>query len=637
MKKSNFTAILFILTFIMTSWTVLESIDLAQQTTNSSIVTQAEYTNLNPKNSISSKITTSDINTESTTSRTLTQENYKINSISQSLGTTRLFWVPNIETGEHYQINATLKSGGKYGLIYSNLSSFYDPYIPALNETFETLIYPTLTEFFGNPVDLDSNGKVIILLFDIIDGYSGGQYVAGFFYPLNQYLNSELLPNQRYSNEGEIIHIDQLGVVNNDYEVIAHEFQHLIHFGNDDDEDLWLDEGASMFSEYLIDRDPFTTTTTYKNYFQSNPDVSLTYWDYDNTQNLVMANYAAAYAFYRYIAEKYGGATTIQNIVKSTTNGVDSVEQGLDAIGYEVSFEEVFRNWTIANLLNDMSIYNGTYGYKNISLSMSIEHTYSTSPLPRTDNSVPYWGTDYLRFDYPIELPFNFQLQSESSAGFLVTAIFENTTTAPQNTVVIPINISTDGYGNFSREEYNISADEVTIVVSSYTQEGIPDYSNENPAPAQAYWYMVNPMGITILTGNITLYNGLLTIFNVTVFDSNNHYLQEADGSTFDIISVETGLSTGITGNLTYNTELNYWEVIDIDVSSLSAGSYKIKYHFFNETSSGIAYSEVFTISENASSSTTITTTTNIDISFANIFVLIFSLVLTVGFIKRRN
>ncbi|MHA1331768.1 MAG: hypothetical protein ACTSR2_11890, partial [Candidatus Hodarchaeales archaeon] len=79
------------------------------------------------------------------------------------------------------------------------------------------------------------------------------------------------------------------------------------------------------------------------------------------------------------------------------------------------------------------------------------------------------------------------------------------------------------------------------------------------------------------------------------------------------------------------------WEVIDIDVSSLSAGSYKIKYHFFNETSSGIAYSEVFTISENASSSTTITTTTNIDISFANIFVLIFSLVLTVGFIKRRN
>ncbi|MHA1973288.1 MAG: hypothetical protein ACTSW1_09855 [Candidatus Hodarchaeales archaeon] len=638
MKISNFTAILFVCIFIMTFGTVLESLAIPTQTTISSTALQHEAEMNNPVKSINSKTISNKIDTvPKTTPLSHIREVHDTNAASQTLGSTRLFWVPNIETGEHYQINATLKSGGQYGLIYSNLTSYYDTYIPALNETFETLIYPTLTEFFGEPVDLDNNGKVIILLFDIIDGYSGGQYVAGFFYPLNQYLNSELYPSQRYSNEGEIIHIDQLGVVNNDYEVIAHEFQHLIHFGNDDDEDLWLDEGASMFSEYLIDRDPFTTTTSYKNYFQSNPDVSLTYWDYDNTQNLVMANYAAAYAFYRYIAEKYGGASTIQNIVKSTTNGVSSVEEGLNAIGYEVSFQEVFRNWTIANLLDDISIYNGTYGYQNVSLSMSIEHTYTTSPLPRTDNSVPYWGSDYLKFDYPIDLPFNFQFQSESSAKFLVTAIFENTTTAPLNTVVIPLNVSVDGFGNFSRYDYDISADEVTIVVSSYTENGVPDYSNEDPAPAQAYWYMVNPSGITILTGNLTLINGLLTIYNITVHDSNSVYWQEADGSTFDIISAETGLSTGITGNLTYNTELKYWEVLDIDVSSLSAGLYKIKYHFFNDTSSGITYSEIFTISENNNSSTTTTTTSSLDISFANVFVLIFSLVLTVRSIKKKK
>ena len=76
-----------------------------------------------------------------------------------------------------------------------------------MNDSFETLVYPALTDFFGIPPDIDSNNKIILLVYDI-DEIPPPNYIAGFFYQLNQFLNNELQPNLRYSNEAEILHID---------------------------------------------------------------------------------------------------------------------------------------------------------------------------------------------------------------------------------------------------------------------------------------------------------------------------------------------------------------------------------------------------------------------------------------------
>ncbi|MFX0209240.1 MAG: hypothetical protein ACFFDT_24870, partial [Candidatus Hodarchaeota archaeon] len=324
------------------------------------------------------------------------------NAYTQEFEEWKLFWVPNVDTMDHYQINATLRVVGPHNLIYSDLSTSLNPTFFEMNHTFETTIYPKLYQFYGSPPDIDDNDRVIILVFDIIDGLGGGQYVAGFFYPLNQYLNEDLHSSQRYSNEAEILCIDGdeglSHLVNGDFETLAHEFQHMIHFGHDDNENLWLDEGASMFAEYLIGQDPFSGTSSYKSRFSSNPDVSLTYWDYYDSESLVMANYGASYAFFLYLAEHYGGSNIIQNIVTRPENGVLSVLQALKNEGVLVKFKEVFRNWTIANFLDDTSFANGTYGYYNTSISMSVEDSYFASTLPRTENSVPYWGTDYIRF-----------------------------------------------------------------------------------------------------------------------------------------------------------------------------------------------------------------------------------------------
>lgn len=553
-------------------------------------------------------------------------------TIQQTTGDTKLFWVPDLRDNPYtyYQVNATLGIIGPHCLIYHNVSISL-PTLSDMNDSFENVIYPKLTEFYGTPPDVNSDEKIILLIFDIVDGLGGINYVSGFFYAMNQFDND----TYEYSNEAEILFIDGnegLTLLNSgDFETVAHELQHLIHYGNDPNEHLWLDEGASMFAEYLIGKDPFSITT-YKNPLQANPDVSLTYWDYIDVDNLVLANYGASYAFFMYLAEHYGGSSFIQDVVTRSTDGIDSVEQSLASFGYNPDFKELFRNWTIANYLDDTTFENGFYGYDNVTISMSTEQSYSNSAIPRTENSVPYWGTDYLFFDLPSDTPFNLEFKGDDQAGYIVTVILSNTSSTP---LVMPVDISTIGYGNFSTEELGLTADEVTLVISSYTKGSTPSYNDTNTAPAQSYWFMMNPSGVTISLGNL-IFSGVenpLSIFNITVKDSDSHIWQEADGSTYDILN-SSDMSTGISGNLTYNLDKHYWESPEINITSLTDGDYRIEFHFFNDTSYGIGYSEAFTILTNTNSSTT-----TIGLSGMQIpgFLLILALLSLSKLFRKRN
>jgi hypothetical protein len=134
-------------------------------------------------------------------------------------------------------------------------------------------IAPNITGVFGNYYPADK--KLIILLLDIIDGYSGKDdtYVAGYF-SMKDIFPKRLVPN---SNEAPMLYIDidpgKPGD-NNFYPTIAHELQHLINFssryrgkeselenGPDINEfiasvqqDDWVDEGLSSAAEYIYNK-----------------------------------------------------------------------------------------------------------------------------------------------------------------------------------------------------------------------------------------------------------------------------------------------------------------------------------------------------------------------------------------------
>ncbi|HMV36035.1 MAG TPA: hypothetical protein PKD60_09085, partial [Turneriella sp.] len=137
--------------------------------------------------------------------------------------------------------------------------------IDGLLAAFENNIVPVEHVWFTTPTDVDQNGKVILLLLDIQDGYRDGSssgYIAGYFDPLNHYSDASVnaLNSQYHSNQAEMLYLDTYpaDVTRSAFfSTLAHEYQHLLQFGKyykgdqDDIEPTWIDEGLSEVSSDL--------------------------------------------------------------------------------------------------------------------------------------------------------------------------------------------------------------------------------------------------------------------------------------------------------------------------------------------------------------------------------------------------
>jgi hypothetical protein len=146
---------------------------------------------------------------------------------------------------------------------------FTDSDLASLATEFDSFIHPTVTGAFGQESDLDGNGRVVILLTPAVNrltlsGYDG--FVGGFFFGI------DLLKGRTGSNEGEIFYAlvpDPLGregpvltrstVLEVLPPVLAHEFQHMIHFnqrillgGAVTQDALWLSEALAQMAEDLV-------------------------------------------------------------------------------------------------------------------------------------------------------------------------------------------------------------------------------------------------------------------------------------------------------------------------------------------------------------------------------------------------
>ncbi len=142
-------------------------------------------------------------------------------------------------------------------------------------ETFDDLVHPVTTSTFGEPSDIDDNGRVVIFYTRAVNELTqphSSSYVGGYYY------GGDLKPSTgdqacEGSNEGEFFYMlvpDPEGEVNENQRskafvaektisVLAHEFQHLINFSrrvfvNDAlvAEAIWLNEGLSHIAEELV-------------------------------------------------------------------------------------------------------------------------------------------------------------------------------------------------------------------------------------------------------------------------------------------------------------------------------------------------------------------------------------------------
>ena len=285
----------------------------------------------------------------------------------------------------------------------------------------DSIIYPTCSNYFGMSQDRDGTGtifeaigweeyyynwtdtddpqQIMIKVLNIHDdNYYDPDYpyfVIGFYSSTyTGYYNRNLIHLdswQWWRRLGEPpmswlpgLEVDEEKKFN--YEsTTAHEYQHLIHRDWQPDPDLWMNEGCSMYSEFLCG---YGLSVGHVNAYMATPDNSLTAWGDQGSIN-ILADYGVANLWTIYLSDHYGGADTIRQYVQSGITGIEGINAALAHFGFSEDFYDVYHDFRLANLIRWGS---GKYNYKSVDLStVDPIFTHGESGLP-----VPWKkGTDF--------------------------------------------------------------------------------------------------------------------------------------------------------------------------------------------------------------------------------------------------
>ena len=301
------------------------------------------------------------------------QASKQLLSVQYNVGDTKTFWVANFITQSYYSFTATLKSSGTKSNVWVNLSDYNMSTTDAnkITAEFDSNIYTKITNIFGLPSDVDNNGKVNILCYDIQDGFSGsGGYISGYFDPNDLYANNYQNPN---SNDMEVFYIDTYPTMGIDstkdvtqcYGTLAHEFQHMVSYNENvfienTNEGLpsWLDEGLAEAARQVYTGQVLQPRIDYYNYSADITNgTSLLKWDG------TLENYSLSYLFMEYLKEQVGiGDSVFTEVTKSKYNDYRAVAAVIQKyIDPGLTFGQFMTNFRVALFLRNSS---GPYGFK---------------------------------------------------------------------------------------------------------------------------------------------------------------------------------------------------------------------------------------------------------------------------------
>ena len=266
-------------------------------------------------------------------------------------------------------------------------------------EFFESQIYPTVRNAFGSEWSPGIDGDVHL---SILHYYDPGSDTAGFFSP------SDELPRwvDRYSNETEMFYVNLDGMDPGEdyyYAVLAHEFEHMIHWKADRNEEDWLDEGLAELACRLAGFDPGDSRTT----FILNPDTQLTDWPYDGDTTV---HYGSGYMFALYLYERFGEAF-IRDLIRQPADGLAALDIVLESNGAGVDADQLFADWVLVNALDE-----GEYAYatEDWKADLGVDNWHDEYPIGRDSTVLPY-GTDYVELSGQGDLAINFRGDSLAS------------------------------------------------------------------------------------------------------------------------------------------------------------------------------------------------------------------------------
>ncbi len=303
-----------------------------------------------------------------------------------AVGADTQFWVSR--PGGHVLVDGVVRaSSDNAWWVFDERVEVAQPDLDAAIEEFESSVWPTVTGLFGGirSPGIDGDPRLVIFHASLSPG------VAGYFSSTDAY-PSDIQP---FSNERESIYIstDGLPVGSRGYmSVLTHELQHAVHWAADPDEESWLNEGLS---DLAVDAAGHWSNRI-ADYLRI-PGTSLTQWP--SGPGIRSPAYGGANLFVDYLAEHYGGEKLVAELVKEPTDGLESVDLVLERLGEEATSLDVFRDWLVANYLNEP---DGRYSSSAREARSAVRVRSTFVSLPKAyEREVAQFGADY----YVVTLP----------------------------------------------------------------------------------------------------------------------------------------------------------------------------------------------------------------------------------------
>jgi hypothetical protein len=273
----------------------------------------------------------------------------------EAYGASRPFWVLDEPHRRFFQVQATLRHASPHLLFYVQDgqvgASVSDAALATSADVFESKTLPLLLRHFGDLID---QPRVTIF-----NGRVPG--VGGYF------SSSDMHPRTAnpYSNERPMVFmsLDATRPGTPAYDgVLAHELQHFVHSQVHPQQDSWINEGASELSMAVAGYEQTAAARGYLN----NPEIQLNAWAERPSES--QPYYGGGYLILEYFAQRAGGYDRIKDLIASSGSSVATFESYFRRVASTLTFDDLFRDFAVANLVNDRAVADGRYGYERMAL-----------------------------------------------------------------------------------------------------------------------------------------------------------------------------------------------------------------------------------------------------------------------------
>ncbi|MDP6899307.1 MAG: PKD domain-containing protein [Candidatus Thalassarchaeaceae archaeon] len=431
-----------------------------------------------------------------------------------------------------------------------------------IGSTWETTIFPTTTNYFGTPPDVDNNCQVEIVIYAIDGAWNTGGY---------------FMPSMAGSREVFYVDIDDLSWRNT---ILAHEFQHLLHNARDPFEYIWIDEGNADMAVFLC-FGPSDTIIGHANAWTQNASASVRWW------NQRFGDYGAGLTFMLFLADNLGGGSAIRQLVADSRtggNGIVHLAQtlgpGSTPIGQTMS--DIFANYSASMLLDHGT--QAEFGLDNIDMYETCNsNTFCRLQLSGSNlnwagmwqsgtQDIEGWGVHAFRFKDGTGAPLNIMVQPTELGfeGALLKHDANAGTWSMERMRFDPIT----GIGTGLIPSFGNITDDVYLLTWYESQVDDCDYTSPN---------CNFPGGTTYPIASLDVFAGLITEPATITIPPQSTITDDRDGDTFDD-TVEVTFEVNSTA---------FYEVLDVEIDAYVNNSLHDSMSLSVEAGNGIATSNV--------------------------------------------